>query len=162
MEQLFSALAALQSSALPTALRASYYGYPLVNTGHIVGIALLFGGIVPLDLRLLGFWPSVPAAALARILLPLAISGLILAVVTGSLLFSVGAVKYAGLGVFQLKMLLVLAATANALLLSRVPGWTGDASGRSGIRLRVAFAAGLSIALWLAVILCGRIVAYID
>jgi hypothetical protein len=162
MEQLFSALAALQSSALPTALRGSYYGYPLVNAGHIVGIALLFGGIVPLDLRLLGFWSSVPVGALARILLPLAISGLILAVATGSLMFSVSAVKYAGLGVFQLKMLLVFAATANALLLRRVPGWSSDASGSSSIRLSVASAAGLSIALWLAVIMCGRIIAYVD
>jgi len=162
MEQLFSALAALQASALPTALRLSYYGYPLVNAGHIVGIALLFGGIVPLDLRLLGFWPSVPAAMLARILVPVAITGLTLAVATGALLFSVSAVKYAGLGVFQLKMLLVIAATANALLLRRVPAWSGDASGRSSIRWRVASAAGLSIALWLAVILCGRTVAYID
>ena len=162
MEQLISALAALQGSALPTALRGSYYGYPLVNAGHIVGIALLFGGIVPLDLRLLGLWPSIPVGPLARILLPLAISGLILAVTTGSLMFSVSAVKYAGLGVFQLKMLLVLTATANALLLRRVAGWSGDASARSSIRLRVASAAGLSIVLWLAVILCGRIIAYVD
>jgi hypothetical protein len=162
VEPLLSALSALQGSALPTALRLSSYGYPLVNAGHIVGIALLFGAIVPLDLRLLGFWPSVPVAALSRILVPVAITGLMLAVVTGSLLFSVGAVKYAGLGIFQLKMLLVLAATGNALLLSRVPGWTGEAPEGPGSRWRIAFAAGLSIALWLAVILCGRIVAYLD
>lgn len=162
MEQLFSALAALQGSAFPTALRFSSYGYPLVNAGHIVGIALLFGAIVPLDLRLLGFWPSLPVAALSRILLPIAISGLMLAVVTGALLFSVGAVKYAGLGIFQLKMLFVLAATGNALLLSRVPGWAGEAPERSVSRLRIAFTAGLSIALWLAVILCGRLIAYLD
>lgn len=160
MEQLFSALAALQSSAIPTSLRLSYYGYPLVNAAHIVGIALLFGGIVPLDLRLLGFWRSVPAATLARILVPIAITGLILAAATGSLLFSVAAVRYAGLGVFQLKMLLVLAATANALLLTRVAGWHED--GPAHMRPRVRFAAGLSIALWLAVIMCGRIIAYVD
>jgi hypothetical protein len=162
MEQLFSALAALQASALPTALRLSYYGYPLVNAGHIVGIALLFGGIVPLDLRLLGFWPSVPAAMLARILVPMAITGLTVAVATGALLFSVSAVKYAGLGVFQLKMLLVMAATANALLLNRVAGWRYDGLGHALLRPRVGIAAGLSIALWLAVILCGRIIAYFD
>jgi hypothetical protein len=161
MEQVLSALAALQGSALPTALRLSHYGYPLVNAGHIIGIALLFGGIVPLDLRLLGFWPSVPAAALARILLPLAIAGLTLAVATGSLLFSVHAVRYAGLAVFQLKMLLVLGAAVNALLLSRVPGWTGSGADNHPAR-RVKFAAGLSIVLWLGAILCGRIIAYVD
>ena len=162
MEQLFSVLAVVQGSALPTALRGSYYGYPLVNTGHIVGIALLFGGIVPLDLRLLGFWRSVPATVLAHILVPMAMTGLILAVATGSLLFSVSAVKYAGLGVFQLKMLLVLAATANALLLRRVAGWDDDARLLDAGWPRIRVAAGLSIALWLGVILCGRIVAYLD
>ena len=162
MEHLFAALAALQGSALPSALRLSFYGYPLVNAAHIIGIGLLFGAIVPLDLRLLGFWPSVPAAALARILVPMAMAGLTLAVATGSLLFSVAAVKYAGLGVFQLKMLLVLAATANALLLSRVTGWQGVGSGYDVSGPRVRLAAGLSIALWLCVILCGRIIAYVD
>ena len=162
MELLFAALAALQASALPTALRLSFYAYPLVNAGHIVGIALLFGAIVPLDLRLLGFWPSAPIPLLARVLVPTAMTGLALAVVTGVLLFSVGAVKYAGLGVFQFKMLLVVAATANALLLSRIAGWSQYASTQPAIRLRVAIAAGLSVALWLSVILCGRIIAYVD
>ena len=43
--------AALEATALSQALRASIWLYPLVNTGHVVGIALLFGAIVPLDLR---------------------------------------------------------------------------------------------------------------
>ena len=161
MEHLFAALAALQGSALPTALRLSSYGYPLVNAAHIIGIALLFGAIVPLDLRLLGFWPSVPAAALARILVPMAMAGLALAVATGSLLFSVAAVKYAGLGVFQLKMLLVLAATANALLLTQAPGWRDDAENQLSSP-RITIAAGLSVALWLGALLCGRFIAYVD
>ena len=52
--------AALQATALSQTLRTSIWLYPLVNTGHVVGIALLFGAIVPVDLRLLGRWPQVP------------------------------------------------------------------------------------------------------
>jgi hypothetical protein len=76
------------------------------------------------------------------------------------LLFSVHAVRYAGLAVFQLKMLLLLGAALNALLLSRVPGWS-DRNSANGAR-RIQFAAGLSIALWLGAILCGRVIAYVD
>src|SRR3546814_3819020 len=53
---LADALAALQNLEPVAALRASRWVYPLVNTAHIAGIALLFGAIAPLDLRLLGAW----------------------------------------------------------------------------------------------------------
>ena len=68
-------LSALQDAALVGALRRSRWVYPLVNAGHIVGLALLFGAIVPLDLRLLGLWQRVSLGVLARTLLPVAIAG---------------------------------------------------------------------------------------
>ena len=70
-------LNALQDAALVGALRRSHWVYPIVNTGHIVGLALLFGAIVPLDLRLIGLWPMVSIGSLARMLLPVAIAGLV-------------------------------------------------------------------------------------
>ena len=59
---------ALQASGLSEMLHASVWLYPLVNTGHLLGMALLFGAIVVLDLRLNGLWRQVPAALLARVL----------------------------------------------------------------------------------------------
>ena len=162
MEAIFSALEALQGAGLPTALRLSDFAYPLVNAAHIMGLALLFGTIVALDLRLMGFWRSVPLEPLARILLPVAIGGLTTAILTGALLFSVHAVKYAGIGVFQLKLALIAAALLNVLLLHRSAAWisaTGQPGGALPIRLRAA--ALLSISLWGAVILCGRLIAYL-
>lgn len=162
MEAFFSLLEALQNAELPTALRLSILTYPLVNAAHIIGLALLFGSIFALDLRLLGFWPSIPIEPLSRILLPVAIGGLIAAVVTGSLLFSVHAVKYAGMGVFQLKLLLVVAAITNALLLHRTSAWESavkpDAALTPAFRIRIA--ALFSTMLWSGVILCGRMIAY--
>jgi len=162
MEAIFAALEALQNSALPTALRLSDLAYPLVNAAHIVGLALLFGAIVALDLRLVGLWPSVPLEPLARTLLPVAIGGLTIAVLTGALLFSVHAVKYAGIGAFQLKLGLIAAGLLNALLLHRSAAWKsaiGQPGGALPIRLRAG--ALLSILLWGAVILCGRLIAYL-
>ena len=43
------------AASLPAqALKASFWAYPLVNAGHILGLALFIGAIVPLDLRILG------------------------------------------------------------------------------------------------------------
>ncbi len=155
MEIIHPYLEALQNSELPTTLRLSNYTYPLVNAAHIASIGLLFGSIIVLDLRLLGLWPSVPAQMLSRVLLPVATVGLISALLTGGLLFSVHAVKYAGLSVFQLKILLITLAIINALLF--IGPLAKRHGGSSGY---VRLSAALSILFWIAIILCGRMIAY--
>jgi hypothetical protein len=160
---LVDALMALQDWAPVAALRNSRWTYASVNAAHIVGVALLFGAIVPLDLRLMGWRRTVPIGTMVRVLLPVAIVGLMLALVAGLALFSVRAVKYAATGLFQLKMALVICGLSNAFLLHRAVQWESHQAA-TGLtpppRLRVAGA--LSIALWLCVIVCGRMVAYAD
>ena len=63
-------LGALEASALGQAMRQWLWLYPAVETAHIVGIALLFGSIAVLDLRLLGVWKRVPVKPLAAQVLP--------------------------------------------------------------------------------------------
>lgn len=159
---LMEAASALEGTALATALRQSFWLYPLVNAGHIVGLALLFGAIVPMDLRLAGCWRDVPLAAMGRILLPVAIAGVVLAVSTGALLFSVRAVEYAAMPLFWLKFCLIAAAIANALLLHVSRAWTVyEGSALSGTMPRLQLAGTLSIVLWLAIIVVGRIIGYL-
>jgi len=153
---------ALQDTGLATALRQSFWVYPLVNAGHIVGLALLFGAIVPLDLRLLGFWQKVPLAAMSRMLLPVAIAGLLLAVPTGILLFSVRATEYAATPLLWLKFSFIACAIANALLLRLSLAWTvHEQSGLAGTTPRLQVAGALSIGLWLAAIVAGRMIGYL-
>jgi hypothetical protein len=154
--------AALQDTAIATALRQSFWVYPLVNAAHIVGLALLFGAIVPLDLRLLGLWRKVPLAAMSRILLPVALAGLVLAVPTGALLFAVRATEYAVMPLFWLKFSLIAGAIANALLLRFSLAWTAhEHSELAGTMPRLQVAGALSIGLWLAVIVAGRMIGYL-
>lgn len=154
--------AALQETGVATALRQSFWVYPLVNAAHIVGLALLFGAIVPLDLRLLGIWPKVPLAAMSRILLPVALTGLAIAVPTGALLFSVRASEYAPMPLFWLKFSLIGAAIANALLLRLSLAWTvHEHSELAGTTPRLQLAGALSIGLWLGVIVAGRMIGYL-
>ena len=161
---LFDVLTALQNLGPVAALRAARWVYPLVNAGHIAGLALLVGAILPLDLRLLGVWRSVPLALLARVLVPTAMAGLALAAISGLLLFSVSAGKYAATPLFWLKLGLIAAAVANALLLRRSAEWTlalvpDLPQDGPGARLRAAGA--LSAVLWLAALVCGRLLAYL-
>ncbi len=156
-------LSAVEQWPLAVELRNSRWTYALVNSGHIAGIALLFGAIVPLDLRLMGFWRAVPLRALARILVPVAAFGLVLAIVAGLMIFSIRAAEYAALPLFWFKMALVLCGIVNALLLRYAAQWErglDEAGEMPPLRLRVAGA--LSIALWLAAIICGRMLAFVD
>ena len=152
---------ALHATALSRELRASIWLYPLVNTGHVVGIALLFGGIVPLDLRLLGWFRRVPLEHLAGTLVPVAMCGLGLAVATGALLFATQPRDYVGEPLFGIKLALISAAIANALLLRRSPKWAlGAAATTTEPRPAWRLAAAASILLWLGAITAGRLIGY--
>ncbi|MBP7240546.1 DUF6644 family protein [Amaricoccus sp.] len=148
-------LAAIEGSAFAESLRWSRWTYPFVNALHVVGLAALFGSILPLDLRMLGLFRSVPLAGLTQTLRPVAASGLALAVASGLALFSVRATEYAAMPLFRAKLALVAFGAANALLL------TGPRihAVRPGL-LRLAGAA--SLLTWLAVIVAGRWLGYLD
>ena len=86
-----------------------------------------------------------------------------LAIVAGLLLFSIRAVEYAALPLFWSKMALVLCGIVNALLLRYAAQWERglDADGEMPpVRLRIA--GGVSIVLWLAAIVCGRMLAFVE
>ena len=149
--------AALAATELATALRVSRWGYAAVSGLHILGIALLVGAILPLDLRLLGVWSGLPRPALARVLVPCAAGGLALAGAMGVLLFAVRAPDYAALGVFRAKFALVALGTAGALPLHASHG-LGRADAPPG-RLRAH--AVLSLACWLGALACGRAIGFV-
>ena len=149
-------LAGLEGTGLATYLRSARWGYAAVNAAHILGIALLVGAILPLNLRLLGLWRGVERTALVRVLVPTAAVGLALAVVAGALLFSVGASEYAALEVFQLKLILIAVGTFSALRAHAGGGLLLERS--SAGRLRVH--AVLSIVCWLGALVCGRLIAF--
>lgn len=149
-------LAALESSDVATYLRAARWGYAAVNAAHILGIALLVGAVLPLNLRLLGLWRGVERAALVRVLVPTAATGLALAAAAGILLFSVQAGDYAALGVFQIKLLLIALGTLSALLAHARHGFLLSTASRR----HLAGHAAVSIACWLGALACGRLIAF--
>ncbi len=149
-------LAGIEATAVADYLRHARWGYAAVNAVHIVGIALLVGAIVPLDLRLLGLWQSVPRETLVRVLVPVAATGLIIAACAGLLLFSIKAQHYAGIGFFQVKLVLIVSGAGAALMLHAAHGFLLESAGAT----RLKFHAFLSLACWLGALLCGRLIAF--
>ena len=101
-------LGAIEQASPVLELRNSTLIYPIVNAVHIIGVALLFGSIVALDLRLVGWRRDVGATdAFARLLLPVAITGLAVAIPAGLLLFATDARAYAASPLFQAKIAVI-------------------------------------------------------
>jgi hypothetical protein len=139
--------------------------YPSVETIHIVGIALLFGSIAVLDVRLLGFSRHISARTLAKHVLPWTLCSFLLIVPSGLLMFTAHATEFIDSEVFILKLGLILAAGLNAALFHTITFRTADVWDSEEMRKlppppSARLAGVLSLLLWISVIACGRLLAY--
>jgi hypothetical protein len=152
----------VEALAIAKAMRESLWLYPSVEIVHIVGFTILVGSVAVFDLRVLGLSKQLPVRALARHTLPWAVAALALIVPTGLMMFSAHAGDFLGNKAFQLKMALLLAAGLNAAFFHTGPyatvrNWDVNATAPWAARLSVA----LSLILWIGVISCGRLLAYL-
>jgi hypothetical protein len=130
------------------------WAYPVLEVVHLVGIALLLGNLVLLELRVLGVAKTLPLPALARAALGLTLCGFGLAAGSGLLMFASQPLELLANRAFTIKMgLLMLAGTNAAMFHARGGLQKLDATAR----LQTA----LSLGIWLAVITCGRFIAYV-
>lgn len=153
----------LEASALGQTTRAlGVWSYGIINLAHILGIALLFGSILLLDLRLLGAWRQVPLAVLSGPTTFMARVGFLLAVCSGIPMLSVNASEYAGNPFLLVKFPAIGLALINVWLVHRSEGWRAhrlrDLMPRE--RRRLAFGAMLSLTFWLTAITGGRMLGY--
>ncbi len=135
-------------------LKTHAWAYPALEIVHIAGIALLLGNLVLLELRVLGRGAGLPVRELARLSLSLALVGFCLAAASGLLMFATQPEELLGNRAFTLKMLLLFAAGCNA-------AWF---HGRRSLDLLDGVARAqmiVSTLIWLAVIACGRWIAYL-
>ncbi len=158
-------LGAIEASSLGAAMRQWLWLYPGVEIVHLAGIALLFGSIAVLDLRLLGFSRTLSVKQLARHVLPWTAASFALIVPSGLMMFTAHASDFIQSGVFVLKMGLILAAGLNAALFHTITFRTADVWDSEEMRKlppppSARLAGALSLALWISVIACGRLLAY--
>ncbi len=135
------------------ALQSHAWAYPALEIVHIVGIALLVGNLVLLELRVFGRGAALPVADLARLSLTLSLCGFAVVAASGLLMFATQPQELLANRAFTLKMGLIVLAAGNAVAFHV----------RGSLQRLDTTARGLmlvSTGLWLAVISCGRWIAY--
>ncbi|SEV92148.1 hypothetical protein [Luteibacter sp. 329MFSha] len=151
----------LSATPLARAMRDSPWLYPAVETVHIVGFCILVGAVAMFDLRVLGWGRALPVSALGRHLLPWSAGSVALVLPAGLMMFSTQPQAFLGNPLFLLKLTLIALAGVNALVFHvgvyrSVAAWETTHPAPSLARMQ----ASLSLVLWLAVIACGRMLAY--
>jgi hypothetical protein len=131
----------------------SIWSYPTVLTLHTVGLAILVGAAIVVDLRVLGVGGGVPLPAIAR-LYRFVWAGFVINLASGIVLFVVQAADRAVQPVFYIKLAFIIVAFALALVVKRHLTAAGGAA-------RARPLAAISLACWLAAIVAGRLMAYV-
>jgi hypothetical protein len=155
-------LRAVEQSALAVAMRGELWLYPVIEILHICGFVTLVGAAVMFDLRLFGWSRSLSVRGVARHLLPWSCAALLVIVPTGLMMFSAHAGDFVGNRAFVLKLTLLMLAATNAAafhvgVFRSAPAWDRDVAAPVGARLHAA----ASLILWIAIIACGRLIAYV-
>ncbi|TCD05545.1 hypothetical protein EYB45_06785 [Erythrobacteraceae bacterium CFH 75059] len=148
-------------------MRSSPHIYPWANVLHVLGVALLVGAIGILDLRIAGAWRRLPLEALSAALTPLAATGVAVQAASGLVLFAADGQALAASGVFHAKLALMAAALLNAALfrwrwrsLAHASRTRGEVVAREEPPASARLLALASLALWIAVLILGRLIAY--
>jgi hypothetical protein len=144
------------------ALHESLYGYPIVESIHVWALCLFVGLTIVLDLRLTGLaFRHVPVSEIVERILPWQIAGFVIMIASGALLFYAIPVRSYQNIFFRVKLVLLVIAGLNVWIFNagvyrRIQAWDRDPVPPP----RARSAGFASLALWIAIIFCGRMIAY--
>ena len=138
------------------------WSYGVINLIHILGIILLFGAILILDLRMLGAWRQIPLPLLSRPTTRMAQIGFLVAVISGMPMLSVKSTDYIGNPFLLIKFPAIGLALINVWLVHRSQAWRAHwvRELMPSENRRLAWGAVLSLAFWLTAITSGRMIGY--
>ena len=155
-------LKSLEASGLATKIRDSVYLFPMIESTHVIGLALVFGTIAIIDLRLLGIASTQRSfQRMASDILKWTWAAFALTALTGALMFITNASVYYHNFFFRTKMLMLVLTGINMLFFElsagrTIHGWDQAPSApRAGKAVAV-----LSLALWIGVICMGRLIGF--
>lgn len=142
-------------------LQQSGTAYLFVNAAHILGLGLLLGAMLPLDLRLVLGRAQPALSVVAPVAIRTAAVGLGLALLTGAWLFSVNPGDYLQNTAFRWKLLLLSLALINVAVQHRQWRSLGLPEARGTLPVRVRVLAGSSALLWIATLVAGRWIGFV-
>jgi hypothetical protein len=141
-------------TAIAVAIRDSVWLFPVIESVHLLALALLGGAVLLVDLRLLGVGLRRQAPReLAADMHPWLLAGLVLMVISGALMFVSEALKCYESPPFRLKMLFLLLAVIFTFTVRRHVARSTDGP---TLPWRARLTAGVSLSLWTVVGLMGR------
>ena len=149
----------MEMSALGQWVATSPYGYYVMLAFHAVGLAMLVGSMMVIDLRLLGRLQGIAPKALVR-LSKIPWYGFVINALSGVVLFFSEANKMFFSATFWSKIFLVFAGVIALAVMQRTvlrPIAESGAPITTNAKLQAAF----SLAVWTAVIVVGRLIAYL-
>jgi hypothetical protein len=131
--------------------------FPACETAHFIGLSLLLGVMIVVDLRILGFFKQTSYASVLK-LLPLAVLGFVINLASGICFIACNPFLYFTNNAFYLKLLVIALGGLNALWFTFaehrvIAGLPNDAQAPALAKVM----AGASLAMWLLVILLGRL-----
>lgn len=152
---------ALEASGFGAAIRQSRWLYMLANVGHIVSLMIFAGAIAVMDMRMAGALSATSPGHVLKVARRAAIAGFIGLIISGAFLFAAEASHVIMNSVFQIKLGLIALGLLNIALfeifmtpkVKHLPPLTPLPSG-------ARTAAVASVAIWIAVAICGRSIAY--
>lgn len=152
----------MKATALHEIIVGTTWGWPLLEILHFVGLCLLFGGLLIIDLRLIGLCRQLSLAQAGRFV-PAALVGFAINLISGALFLVGDPERYWGNIAFQAKMALVLLAGLNALWFNLRLRPAIDVPPMGHRQRRLAGLSGaLSLGLWTGVIVMGRLIPYLE
>lgn len=151
----------LESSWLANLVNDSTWMFPALETLHFIGLILLVGSLLVVDLRLLGVGSKVPVNAVMAFL-PWSLVGFAINLVTGVMFFVSDPDNYYPNTAFRLKMLAVVLAGLNVVWFKRAVYPQLLASPDTTVLpANARLIGGLSLGLWFGVIVFGRLIPYL-
>jgi hypothetical protein len=155
-------IGSLDASRLATGIRNSLYLFPLIESVHVIGLTVVFGTILIIDLRLLGLASTQRSfTAVASDVFKWTWLAFAVTVTTGALMFITNAGTYYQSAHFRAKMALLALSGLNMLIFEltarrSVHIWDRHAAAPAAGRA----VAALSLVIWLGVIVLGRWVGF--
>jgi len=150
----------LQSTRLASFVAETLWAYPLFETLHTLGMALLIGSLGLIDLRILGYKRELPILGTLD-LLPLAWLGFTINLISGLALFTSDSVYFWSSVTFKVKIGLICLAGVNAFILSQSVFREARAGSVKPPGASAKIFAASSLTFWVCAIIAGRLIAYL-
>ena len=151
----------MMASNLTQWIQATYWLWPILEIFHFFGLTLLMGGLIIVDLRMIGFLSYIGLEEVKK-LLPLVIFGFLVNLITGVLFLFGDPSRYSINIGFQIKMILVLLAGCNAAIYHlKVEPLFSNLNLKDRLPLVIKITGFTSLTLWTGVLLLGRLIPYV-